>query len=165
MRHLEPPDVHFLSAAMGWIELGLPHEAHAELARISRPARDHAEVLGVEWDLCEREGRWNDALQIADRILESDPERATGWINRSFALHVLGRTAEARTALRPAIDLFPSNGLIPYNLACYACQLNRLQEARQWLRKAMALDGRDIVLARARTDVDLTCLIPELDTL
>lgn len=165
MRELEPPDIHFLSAAVGWIELGLPQEAHGELARMSPVARAHADVLGVEWDLCERENRWQDAFEIATRIVNVDQSRTTGWINRSYALHALGRTAEASAALLPAVELFPSNGLIPYNLACYACQLNDLPEARQWLRKAMALDGRDTVLIRARSDQDLAPMYGELDTL
>jgi len=165
MRDLEPPDIHFLSAALGWIELGLPGEAHVELARLSPRARSHADVLSVEWNLCEHENRWQDALDVACRIVEIDRDRCTGWINRSYALHALRRTAEASAALIPAVALFPSNGLIPYNLACYACQLNRLPEARQWLRKAMALDGRDTVLLRARSDNDLEPMLAELETL
>lgn len=165
MPDLEPPDVHFLSAAVGWIELGLPQEAYAELAQMSPPARRQPDVLGVEWDLCERENRWQDAFEIASRIVEADSSRTTGWINRSYALHALQRTAEASAALLPAVDLFPSNGLIRYNLACYACQLDRLPEARQWLRQAMALDGRDAILILARSDEDLTPMLAELETL
>jgi Flp pilus assembly protein TadD len=165
MRELEPPDIHFLSAALGWIELGLPQESHAELARLSPGARCHPDVLSVEWNLCEHENRWQDAYEVASRIVEIDRERTTGWINRSYALHALRRTAEASAALIPAVALFPSNGIIPYNLACYACQLNRLPEARQWLRKAMALEGRDTILLRARTDEDLEPMLAELEIL
>ncbi len=165
MRELDLPDAHFLSAALGWIELGLPHEAHAELAAMSPAARCHADVLGVEWDLCAHDGRWQDAFLVASRIVEADRLRSTGWINRSYALHALNRTSEACEALLPAVTLFPANGIIPYNLACYTCQLRRLEEARQWLRQSIVLEGRDIVLLRARSDEDLEPMLAELDSL
>lgn len=165
MRDLEPPDTHFLSAAIGWIEFGLPTEAHGELARLSRRARRHTDVLAVEWELCAYEDRWEDAYQVASRIVELDGSRSIGWIHRSYALHALRRTAEASVALLPAVALFPSNGTIAYNLACYACQLDRLPEAREWLRQSMALEGRDTVLSRARNDEDLLPLVPELESL
>jgi len=165
MRELEPPDTHLLSAAIGWIELGLPQEAVGELVRMSPAGRQHPDVLGIEWDLCAHAHRWQEALEIASRILETDDTRSTGWINRSYALHALHRTAEASSALLPAVALFPANGIIPYNLACYACQLNRMPEAREWLRQAMAIEGRDAVVQRALVDEDLVPLIGELDAI
>jgi Flp pilus assembly protein TadD len=165
MRELQPPDTHLISAAAGWLELGLPEEARRELDRLSPEARPHPEVLAVEWDLHARAGRWQEALEIATQLLEADRARPAGWINRSYALHELRRTAEARDALLPALPLFPAVGVIPYNLACYACQLGKLEEARSWLRKAMELDGRDTVVSRARRDSDLTPLLPELNHL
>ncbi|MBL9139312.1 MAG: tetratricopeptide repeat protein [Verrucomicrobiales bacterium] len=163
MSDLHPPDSHFVNAAAGWLELGLPDEARRELTLINPAFRRHPEVLIVEWELLARDRRWDDALDIALRLLEADRARPTGWINRSYALHELRRTAEARDALLPALPLFPSIGVIPYNLACYACQLGRLEEARTWLRQAMKLDGRDIVLERARRDADLAPLSAEFD--
>ena len=44
---------------------------------------------------------------------------------------------DAPPALRPAFEKFPKVSVIPYNLACYACQMNKLDEARVWLRRAM----------------------------
>ncbi len=58
-------------------------------------------------------------------------------------------------ALLPAADRFPNQPMIAFNLACYACQLGRLEEAREWLRKAMDVgDEKDIKL-RAFDDPDL----------
>jgi tetratricopeptide (TPR) repeat protein len=162
---LEPPDLHFASAAAGWLELGVLDEARLELGRLSAPARLHPEVLAVEWELGARQGRWADALETASRLLEIDGDRPVGWINRSYALHELRRTAEAREALLPALPRFPTLGVIPYNLACYACQLGQLEEARGWLRQAIARDGRGPILECARRDADLAPLHGELDRL
>lgn len=163
MQPLEPPDLHFASAAAGWLELGVVAEARVELDRLSPAARLHPEVLAVDWELCAREGRWSDALETASRLLEVDLDRPVGWINRSYALHELRRTAEAHEALLAALARFPTLGVIPYNLACYACQLGHLDEARGWLRQAFERDGRDAVLERARLDADLAPLHAELD--
>jgi tetratricopeptide (TPR) repeat protein len=163
MSSLEPPNSHHLSAASGWLELGLPNEARCELARLTPEVRQHPEVLAVQWELYARSGAWDDALDVASQLLAADCTRAAGWINRSYALHELQRTEEAREALLAALPLFPSVGVIPYNLACYACRLGQLDEARQWLRKAMELDGRELVVVRARHDTDLKALHEELD--
>ncbi len=163
MSALEPPDSHHLNAAAGWLELGLPEEAQAELNRLTPGARQLPEALAVEWDLHARGACWERALDVASRLLACDRSKPAGWINRSYALHELRRTAEARDFLLPAVTLFPAIGVIPYNLACYTCQLGELDDARRWLRHAMEVDGRECVLGRARTDADLTPLRGELD--
>jgi tetratricopeptide (TPR) repeat protein len=163
MPDIEPPDSHHLNAAIGWLELGLPRDAWEEIARLSTALRAHPETLAVEWELYARERRWPEALDVASRLQEADDARPTGWINRAFALHELRRTAEARDALLPAVGRFPALGVIPYNLACYACQLGQFEEARGWLRQAMKIDGRDVVISRARSDTDLRPLLGEID--
>jgi len=45
--------------------------------------------------------------------------------------------------------------MIAFNLACYACQLGRLEEAREWLRKAMDLGDEKEIKTRALDDPDL----------
>jgi len=44
--------------------------------------------------------------------------------------------------LLPAFEKFPEEPTIPYNLACYACQMKRLDEARQWLERAATIAGK-----------------------
>ena len=165
MTPLGPPDSHYLDAATGWLGLGLPRDAQQELDRLTPSARHHPDVLTVDWEIYARERRWDEALEVATRLQDADGSRPTGWINRAFALHELRRTTEAQEALLPALPRFPTIGLIPYNLACYACQLGHLDQARGWLRQAMSLDGREVVIARARADSDLDALVPELDHL
>ncbi|MBX3744116.1 MAG: tetratricopeptide repeat protein [Verrucomicrobiae bacterium] len=165
MRDLEPPDSHFLNAARGWLGLGLPEEARSELNQLSPEAQLHPAVLTVEWERYAHLRDWTAALRIADRLLAIDNSLPAGWINRSYALHELRRTHEARTALLAALPRFPSVGVIHYNLACYACHLGDLPEARTWLRQAMAIEGREVILERARTDADLDPIRHELSGL
>jgi tetratricopeptide (TPR) repeat protein len=73
----------------------------------------------------------------------------------AYALHELKRTEEARAVLLPVADKFTDNHTIPYNLACYECQLGNLKEARDWLSKAIDLAGKDDVRAMALEDPDL----------
>ncbi len=165
MRDLEPHEIHLFEAAAGWLGLGLPGEAQAELARLAPESRNLPDVLTLEWEVLARSGQWEEALAIATRLQETARDRPTGWINQSYALHELRRTEEARAALLLALPRFPAIGVIPYNLACYACQMGHLEEAREWLRQAIAADGLDAVLERAREDGDLAPLRAELDLL
>lgn len=50
---------------------------------------------------------------------------------------------------------FPRNAILRYNLACYACQLGRLEEAKIWLREAFGLDEKQELKLLALEDPDL----------
>ena len=65
MQKLAPPESHFLSAAVGWIELGNLDEAKAELRRISPARSEHPGVLEAGWLIHARETDWGKALTVA----------------------------------------------------------------------------------------------------
>jgi hypothetical protein len=69
-------------------------------------------------------------------------------------------------ALLPAADRFPDETIIPYNLACYACQMNDLPSARTWLDRALEIAARSgdksHWIETALHDPDLERLWPEI---
>jgi hypothetical protein len=62
--------------------------------------------------------------------------------DRSYALHELKRTPEARDNLLRVVDRFPKSATMRYNLACYECQLDCLDLPQSWLKKAFEFGGR-----------------------
>ena len=156
---LDWPDKHHFDATTGWLMLGNPREARVEFEQISSAARRTVDVLDVEWRLLADEKRWEEAVAVADNQVSMAPQHVAGWIHRSFALHELRRTESARDLLLPAVKLFAKETTIPYNLACYECQLGNLNAARDWLRRTLSrhksADGRREQLAMALTDPDL----------
>ena len=165
MHELTPPDSHYLNAAAGWCELGDFAESRAELHRISAPNRDHPQVLAEEWRICAAEKQWLPALEVARRLIEVAPNIPIGWINQSYSLHELKLTREARNQLATIAQRFPAVSTIPYNLACYACQLGDLPEAREWLAKAIEISDAKDIKAMALSDPDLQPMWDEIKKL
>ena len=165
MSTLGYPDQHFVNAALGWLDLRVVAEARTELQQVSAANACHPEVLEVWWRVHAAERHWVEALRVAEMELQTAPERMSGWVDRSYSLHELRRTQEAREALLPAVKKFPEASLIPYNLACYACQLGNPTEAQQWLRKAIARGERDEIKRLALNDPDLAALREEIGKL
>ena len=165
MSALQSPDIHHLSAAEGWLELGNAREAQAELDCISAAAQGRVEVLAVRWGILAQFKSWEQCVVVAERILELEPDEIFGWIHRSYALHELKQTEAARDRLQPAIKLFPKVETIPYNLACYECQLGNLAAARDWFRRALKLHDQADLKARALDDPDLKPLWSEIKKL
>jgi len=162
MHELTPPDSHFLNAATGWCDLGNYAEARTELRRISAPNRDHPQVLAEEWRICAAEKHWLPALEVARRLIEVAPEIPAGWINQSYTLHEMKLTREAQNQLVKVAEMFPAVSTIPYNLACYACQLGNLPEAREWLGKAIKIGGAGEIKPMALSDPDLMPMWDEI---
>lgn len=166
MIELQPPDSHHLLAAQGWLELGNPREATVELARLGAAARSHPAALQTEWEICSVQEDWSTAVAIGQRAVALVPESPSGWINRSYALHELRRTAEARDLLLPAAAKFPKESTVAYNLACYTCQLGELDESQAWLKRALQIapDAKSIK-DMAMQDRDLAALRPVISNL
>ncbi len=159
------PDRHYANAALGWLDLHAVEESRAELQNISAANAHHPEVLETWWRVHAAERHWDEALRVAELELVAAPDRMSGWVDRSYSLHELSRTLEAREALLPALKLFPQAGVIPYNLACYACRLGNPTEAQQWLRKAIARGDRGEFKRLALSDPDLAALKEEIEKL
>jgi len=152
---LQPPDSFHLEAAKGWLGLGNHIEAKEELDKITVKLRAHPQVLDGRWQICAAAKKWETAIDIAATIIQLVHEEPLGWIYRSYALHKLKRTAEARDNLLCVVNKFPGIAIFPYNLACYECQLGSLEQAKRWLEKAFKLgDAKDMRRA-ALDDPDL----------
>jgi Flp pilus assembly protein TadD len=164
MQRLEPPDLHYLNAAIGWLALGCRADAVAELERIVPEHQRHADVLEVRWEILAREKQWEAALDVARKLLSHAPERASAWLHHAYALRRApdGGLEQAWEALRPAADKHPGEPIIFYNLSCYACQMRKLDEARRWLRRALKVGGKETIKRMALADEDLSPLWEEI---
>ena len=167
MKKLEPPDLFSVSSAIGWLELGNVAEARTELAQVGTENRNHPDVLEIRWAICAHEEKWIEGLQIARELLLHAPDRPSGWLHQAYALRRVpeGGIKKAWTALLPAFDMFPTDSIIPYNLSCYACQLQLLDAARVWLKRAAVIGGKDRIKKMALNDPDLKPLWGEIKTL
>ena len=164
MHKLEPPDTHCFSAAVGWLELGNLAEARAELAQISPAQQEHPDVLEVRWAIAAEAKHWDEALQAAQALVRCAPKRSSGWLHQAYALRRVpdGSIQKAWDALLPAFDKFPKEPIIPFNLSCYACQLRQLDVARDWLKRAVAIGGKEKIKQQALADSDLEPLWDEI---
>jgi tetratricopeptide (TPR) repeat protein len=154
IKPLEEPDSHHLRAAQGWIGLGNHAEADKELDEIKPQLRTHPDVLEARWLICAHAKKWDACVDLAAAIVKLAPKRSFGWIHRSYALHGLKRTQEAFDNLLPVANAFPKVWMIPYNLACYCAQLGRIEESKDWFKKAMTID-EDTVKREGIDDPDL----------
>ncbi len=138
MNSLGPPDSHYLRAAEGWLELGHPDEACRELEKISAHFQAHSDVLEIQWQVAARAKKWEACAQLGKSLIKLEPGRVSGWIYRAYGLRraMGGGLQAAWDALFPAVERFPDVDVVPFNLACYAAQLGRIPEARDWLHRA-----------------------------
>ena len=149
---------------MGWLELGCRADAQTELDHIAPEYHRHPDVLEARWALLAHEQQWEAALDVATKLVLRAPERPTGWLHRAYALRRTpeGGLAKAWEALLPAAAKFPDEPTVFFNLSCYACQLQQLDIARHWLKRAFKAGGREGVKRMALTDSDLEPLWEEI---
>jgi tetratricopeptide (TPR) repeat protein len=164
---LEPPDLHHVSAALGWLGLGVAAEARKELAKVSLANVNHPSTLEARWMLAVHEKKWDEALQIADTEIEAAPGDAGAWLHRAYALRRVreGGLVAAWGVLAVAAKKFPEESVIAYNLACYACQMKDLDRAREWFFRAMRIGGKLDIKRMALDDEDLEPLWAEIGKL
>jgi tetratricopeptide (TPR) repeat protein len=145
------------------MELGDLVEARAELDRLPGSLQNHPQVLEVRWGICAVETDWATALEIARKHLQVEPESLSAWVHQAFAARRApgGGLQAAWDALFPAMAKFPEEGIVPYNLACYACQLQQLDVARIMFKRAMSLGDKGHYKRMALNDPDLKPLWEE----
>jgi len=158
-----PNNLH-LDAAEGWLGLGDICEARAELERLGEPLQTHPDVLRVRWAIAAEERDWPAALRLARALVRATPESSFGWLHQAYALRRVpeGGLQAAWDSLLPVLKTFPKVAIIPYNLACYACQMRQLDRARELLQRAILIGDKDHIKQIALEDTDLRALWAEI---
>lgn len=144
--------------------LGNPIEACGELEKIKPAMRMRPEYLELKWRIFADTQQWDEALELAEGMVRDLPDHSGGYILRSYALRrsTKGSVKQATIALLEAAARFPKEPIIPYNLACYACQSGDLPQARKFFRMALEMGDRKELLKMASLDDDLEPLWSEL---
>lgn len=151
-----------LLAAQGYLELGMADEALAELSSLRRVNSVDPDIIELRLHALMHVKRWPEALSCAEELLSIRPSAVPGYIHGAFALHELGRTAEARDLLLKGPEELRKDPTFHYNIGCYEAVLGNREEALQSLRLSFALDEtyRDF----ARRDPDLELVRPYLES-
>jgi len=165
MKNLPWQDLHHLQAAEGWLGLGSWREANAELEEITPELRFHPSVLRVRWAVYDAGRQWEQAMEVATALVALTPQDPAVWLLRSFALHQMKRTREARDSLAAVVSRFPDYSLMSYNLACYEAVLGNFRRACGWLQRAFGLPAGAQLRAEALEDHDLEPLWAEISKL
>jgi len=131
-------------------------EALSELSSIPAEANSDPDLIELRLHILMHGKRWNEALMAAEELLRISPQAVPGYIHGAFALHELGRTAEARDLLLKGPPLLRKDPTFHYNIGCYEAVLGNRDSALQSLRESFALDEtyRDF----AQRDPDLAAI-------
>ncbi len=139
---LDPPDLQHLNAAQGFCALGMYEDANAELEEIDPFCRALPEVLEVRLHIYQGASKWELMQQIATRLAEYDPNEPQWVISWAYATRRAESLEAANKLLADAVETFPEEPIIHYNLGCYACQLGDLDSGREHLKRAFALEPK-----------------------
>ena len=133
--------------AHGYCLLSMWLDADAELDKIGAVNRAHPLVLAIRIEIYRGLHKWELMAEISKRLLEWDPQDVQWRISYAFATRRAVSIEAARDILRKAVHKFPKEAIIYFNLACYDCQLARIDSAKEFLKKAFEIEPKGRVAA------------------
>ncbi len=157
-----PDDVRWrLERSDGFMDLKMTDAARKELERVPQDLADHVAVKHYRLRLLFEEGRWAEARCLARELHQRIPEDPVYWVQLAYSTRRVEGIEPARSILKEAMGKFPTVAVIPFNLACYECQLGQLDEAMSYLDRAFQIDAG--FRGQALDDEDLKPLWPRID--
>ena len=144
-----------IEAAEGWLMLGNTTEAHEELEHITGENSYHPAVLSMRWQVYAAAKWWEAAYVVSKALCELAPHSPETWICQANTVRNYKGVIDAWSLLLSIVSKFPQDPIIRYNLACYAAQLNLLEEACAWLVQAFELEESVELKLAAVYDPDL----------
>lgn len=168
MKVLTQEDYRHISAAEGWLELGDHIAAFDELENIEPLHRAHPDVLKLRWRIYAEAEKWESAFELAEGLTRLLPDELEPFIWRSDSARRMqnGGVLHAFELLQDVVRDFPDEPLVPFNLACYCCQLGRMPQAQSWLHIAFEVAQRNGTekhwKLKALDEKDLAPLLPEI---
>jgi len=79
--------------------------------------------------------------EVAKRLAEFQPNDIQWTISLAYATRRADSIQAAKEILLNAESKSPKEAIIKYNLACYCCQLEEVQYAKDYLREIFEIDS------------------------
>jgi len=136
----------------GFLDLKLTARAAAELESVPTAFHNHFYFRWLRVQIMTSRQEWTSALPEITRLREAFPAEPGFWIQEAYITRRAVGIEAARDILEQASPRFPDEAVIHFNLGCYACQLGKLEEAKQRIKSAIDLDAK--WLAQALDDED-----------
>jgi len=134
------PSIH-LSRAKGYRELGMYDQSFLELEEIMGEERLSYEVLEAKYLACKGAKEWEHAEAHANLIRVHHPNRVDGWIMLAECLSELSGAEKAVEALLLDEERFKESARYVYAIGRYYALANEIQRAREYVRRAIKMDG------------------------
>jgi Flp pilus assembly protein TadD len=150
-----------LQRADGYMDLRMWTHAQRELSAVAAEHHDSFAFTHCRLRLAIEEKDWQASAQLARALHGQAPDEPETWIELAYVARRAEGVDAARQILSRALHRFPSLAIIPFNLACYECQLGDMKQARMYLARAFELEPGYRRLAVE--DRDLEPLWPELE--
>ena len=117
----------------------------------------------MRYAVCAKAENWDVAFEIAAALMKLKPDEPTVWLDLAYSTRrkTGGSISAAMEILTQAREKFPDDKAIPYNLACYECQLGNFDRAKALLKGVFSGAGAKKFKLMARKDPDLEPLWKE----
>ena len=125
----------------GFLDLKMIDKARQELEQVGTFDRRCDSYMDAALRLAMADNRWSDAVQFARTLIERRPREPAFYIQLAYSIRRAESIEAARDILLDARKRFPKVAVIPFNLACYECQLGHPDEALALLEKAFKIDA------------------------
>ena len=139
--HLLAPKVHW-ERASGYFSLEMFEEAERELRALPKeePWDKNARMLLLA--IRQEQKNWAFAQAIARGLRLEFPDEADWWVSDAYATRRCDSIESAREILLKGLTVHEDSSILRYNLACYACVLDNLDECMEFLKEAVMEDEK-----------------------
>ena len=138
-----------LSAALGYLGLGMAQDAWDELETIDKSEKiDLLALWKVRVEVARALGKWELVAEVARRLSKIEPEESLHVLNLGQAMRQLEGPESALAVYEFAVDRWPDFGHLRVAMAVELCAMERVKEAKIILREAIKRDPdiREVVL-------------------
>ena len=136
--HILKPEVHW-QRAQGYLAMKMYADAERELRALpdGEPWGKQGRIFLLS--IKQEQENWEDAQKVARGLRYEFSEEVDWWIADAYATRRFESITEARSILLEGLSLHYDDGLIRFNLACYACVLKSPGECLDFLKEAVKI--------------------------
>jgi len=116
-------------------------ESFLELEEITGDEKWSFEVLESKYLACKGAKKWEHAKAYSNGMRIYHPNRIDGWINQAECLCELHGAEKAVEVLLLDEERFSKSARYVYTIGRYYALANEIQRAREYIRRAIKIDG------------------------